>query len=64
MDGEFQTQEMIMELNIMEKTQHQIGINKKSIYEQEEIEDETLQMIVRPNQKTGTLKAGNTIIES
>lgn len=40
----------------MEKPSKALG-TKNSIYEQEELEDETLQLIVHPNKKTG-----NTVV--
>lgn len=60
-DGTYAGQKCELELSIMEKPVQGIGI-KKSIYEQEELEDETLQLIIHPN-KTTQLGSQNTIIQ-
>ena len=42
-----------LELSILEQPDKVVAAQFNSIYEQEEIEDETLQMIVNPNKNTG-----------
>lgn len=49
-EGQYISHECHLEFSILEKPEKVLVANFNSIYEQEDIEDETLQMLVRPNQ--------------
>lgn len=50
-EGMYVNHQCLEELSIMQKQSQGLG-NKMSIYEQEELEDEALQMIIHPNRNT------------
>ena len=58
-DGAFLNQQALFELNIMESPNIKMG-GPIGIYEQEQLEDEALEMIVHPNKLTANTMGGAT----
>jgi len=58
-EGQYISHECHLEMSIMEKPDKTLSAQFASIYEQEEIEDETLQLIVHPNKTQQTMAPSN-----